>query len=296
MNDYLVRMVTKNGAVRGFACITTNLVQELCRRHDTWPTAAVALGRALTGGALMGALLKGDQRLALKFEGNGPLRKILVEADADGAVRGAVGKPDLDLPLKNGRVDVVGGLGRAGFLTVTKDLGLKEPYQGVVQLATSEIGDDLALYLTESEQTPSAVGLSVAIGPDGVLAAGGFLLQALPQHDDQVIDTLLERIDQLPPLVDLLPEGETPEALLERLFAGIPYDVLETRPLRFQCSCSRAKVERVLISLGAQELAVMAGNPEGTAVACEFCRELYAFDQSALQGLVRELGGDAETA
>lgn len=296
MNDYLVRILTKNGTVRGLACVTTNLVRELCRRHDTWPTAAVALGRALTGGALMGALLKDDQRLALKFEGNGPLKKILVEVDADGAVRGAVGQPAVDLPPKDGRVDVAGALGRAGFLTVTKDLGLKDPYQGVVQLATSEIGDDLALYLTESEQIPSAVGLSVAIGPEGVLAAGGFLLQALPPQDDAAIDTLLERIDQLPPLVELLPGGETPEALLERLFADIPYEVLELKPLRFQCSCSRAKVERVLISLGARELGTMADNPEGTAVACEFCRELYTFDQAALEGLVRELGGAGGTA
>jgi molecular chaperone Hsp33 len=291
VNDYLVRIMTTSGNVRGLACITTNLVRELCQRHDTWPTASVALGRALTGGALMGATLKDDQRLALKFEGNGPLRKIMVEVDADGAVRGAIGRSDVDLPPVNGREDIPGALGRAGFLTVTKDLGLKQPYQGVVQLATSEIGEDLAHYLTESEQIPSAVGLGVATGPEGVLAAGGFLLQVLPPQDDAVIDQLMARIDQLPALSELLKNGATPEDLLERLFAGIPYEQLEIRPLHFQCSCSRAKVERVLISLGPKELGEMVLNPEGTAVACEFCTEKYHYSPQELQNLLCEVSG-----
>jgi molecular chaperone Hsp33 len=236
----------------------------------------------------MGAQLKGQQRVALKFEGSGPLRKILVEADASGAVCGTVGKHDVDLPPRDGREDVPSALGRAGFLTVTKDLGMKEPYQGVVQLATSEIGDDLALYLTESEQIPSAVGLGVAIGPAGVLVAGGFLVQALPPQDEAVIDALMARIGQLTSLSNLLKTDKTPEALLEHLFAGIPYDILERLPLRFQCSCSRGKVERALISLGPQELASMGSTAEGTTVVCEFCKEVYHFNQEALQALAVE--------
>jgi len=289
VEDYLLRVVTKNGTVRGLVCVTTALVRDACQRHDTWPTATVALGRALTGGALMGALLKGQQRVALKFEGNGPLRKILVEADASGAVCGTVGRHDVNLPPSNGRENVPQALGHAGFLTVTKDLGLKDPYQGIVQLATSEIGDDLAFYLTESEQIPSAVGLGVGIGPEGVTVAGGFLLQALPPQDDAVIDALMERIGKLSSLTQLLQTDKTPEALLEHLFAGIPYDILERVPLRFQCSCSRAKVERALISIGAQELASLGSKPEGTSVSCEFCREEYQFDQSAVQALAAEM-------
>jgi molecular chaperone Hsp33 len=289
VDDYLIRIVTKSGAVRAIACLTTGLVRTICQRHDTWPTATVALGRALTGGALMGALLKGDQRVALKFEGNGPLRKILVEANATGAVCGSVGVHDVMLPPRNGREDVPGALGRAGFLTVTKDLGLKEPYQGVVQLVTSEIGDDLALYLTESEQVPSAVGLGVGIGPDGVTVAGGFLVQALPPQDEEVIDTLMERIGRLTSLTQLLQAGTTPEGLLKQLFAGIPFDVLERQALRFQCSCSRSKVERALLSLGREELTSLAAAEEGVSTACEFCKEAYHFTSADVQALLAEL-------
>jgi len=154
MADYLVRILTRSGTVRGLACLTTGLVAEGARRHDTSPVATAALGRALTGGALMGALLKTGQRVGLKYEGNGPLGKILVEAESTGAVVGTVGNPHAEIPLRNGTLDVAGALGRAGFLTVTKDLGLKEPYRGTVQLVSSEIAKDLAWYLTESEQVP----------------------------------------------------------------------------------------------------------------------------------------------
>src|SRR5919109_928144 len=153
--DYLVRIITKSGNIRALACVTTGLVEEACRRHGTWPTASAALGRALTGGALLGALLKSGQRVALKFEGNGPLKKVLAEADSNGAVRGCAGNPEVALVRADGKLDVAGALGGAGFLTVTKDLGLKEPYKGTVMLYTSEIAEDLAYYLTESEQVPS---------------------------------------------------------------------------------------------------------------------------------------------
>jgi molecular chaperone Hsp33 len=166
VKDYLVRIITKDYSVRALACVTTNLVNEACRRQGAYPTAAAALGRALTGGALMGALLKTGQRVALKFEGNGPLKKIIVEAESNGLVRGYVTAPHLHLPPKDGKLDVASALGKAGFLTVTKDLRLKEPYQGMVQLYTSEIASDLAFYLVESEQIPSAVGLGVFVAPD----------------------------------------------------------------------------------------------------------------------------------
>lgn len=290
MSDYLVRIISKGGKVRALACVTTNLVNELCRRHETWPTASAALGRALTGGALFGALLKTGQRVALKFEGNGPLQKILVEGDSNGAVRGCVGVPHVHLPEKNGKLDVAGALGRAGFLTVTKDLGIKEPYRGTVQLFSSEIAEDLALYLTESEQIPSAVGLGVYVEPDNrVAAAGGFLIQALPPADDAAVETLMERIAQMPTISELLRNGKTPEELLSLLFADIPYDVLERRALAFGCSCSREKVERVLLSLGRDELTGLLEKQEEVRVDCEFCREGYVFDRKALELLLAEL-------
>lgn len=280
LNDHLVRIITASGTVRALACTTTNLVAEGAGRHNAGPVASAALGRALTGAALMGALLKTGQRVALKFEGNGPLRKVIVEAESNGAVRGFVAVPDVDLPLREGKLDVAGGIGRAGFLTVTKDLGLKEPYKGIVQLYSSEIAEDLAFYLTDSEQTPSAVGLSVFVDGDGaVTAAGGFLIQAMPPGDPALVDTLMARIAELPPLSELFLAGTTPEALLARLFLDIPYTLLERRALAFSCSCSREKIERALISIGKEELGKLAAEQELTEVTCEFCQERYTFER-----------------
>jgi molecular chaperone Hsp33 len=289
VNDYLVRIVTKAGTVRALACVTTGLVGEACRRHGTFPTASAALGRALTGGALFGALLKTGQRVVLKLEGNGPLKKVIVEAESNGAVRGYVGVPEVHLPLKNGKLDVAGALGRAGFVTVIKDLGLKEPYRGMVQLYTSEIAEDLAFYLAESEQVPSAVGLGVFVEPDNrVSVSGGFLIQSLPPQDAEAVDTLMERIERMPPITELLREGKSPEQLLELLFAGIPYDTLEKRALAFVCSCGRERIERVLISLGPQELVDMLSRDGQAEVSCEFCGERYHYDRADLERLLAE--------
>jgi molecular chaperone Hsp33 len=289
VSDYLIRIITRSGNFRAFACVTTDLVNEACRRHGALPTAAAALGRALTGGALFGALLKNGQRVALRFEGSGPLKKIIVEAESNGAVSGYVGAPAADLPDRDGRLDVAGALGRAGFLTVTKDLGMKEPYRGMVQLVSSEIAEDLAYYLTTSEQIPSAVGLGVLVGPEGITAAGGFLVQAIPPQDDAVTDLLMERIGNLPGVSESLAGGMTPEGLLAQLFDGIPYDTLEKRALAFSCSCSREKVERALISLGTEELRQLLEEQGEAAVTCEFCRESYPFGRDDLEALRDDL-------
>jgi len=286
MDDYLVRILTKSGTFRGMACVTTGLVAEAVRRHGTLPTATTALGRALTAGALMGALLKTDQRVALKFEGNGPLGKILVEAQSNGAVAGTVRNPAVELPLLDGKVDVAGALGRAGFLTVTKDLRLKQPYQGTVQLVSSEIGEDLAMYLTESEQVPSAVGLGVFVEQDGsVGAAGGFLIQSLPPQDEEAIRLLMERIEKLPTLSEHFRNGGTPEQLLELLFAGIPYETTEKRVVAFQCSCSREKSEEALLTQGKDVLLEMAQRDGGVSVTCSFCREVRTFTLQEIEAL-----------
>ncbi len=290
ITDYLVRIITKDGSIRALACVTTGLTGELCRRHGTWPTASAALGRALTGGALMGALLKTGQRVGLRFEGNGPLKKILVEADANGAVRGCVGNPEVNPLREDGKLDVAAAIGNAGLLTVTKDLGLKEPYTGTVLLYTSEIAEDLAYYLTDSEQVPSAVGLGVYVEPDGAIAAaGGFLIQSLPPHNDEAVDRLMERIASMPSVTELLRQGKNPEELLEYLFEGIPCDTLEKRALAFVCSCSRERVERVLISLGRDDLAALLAEQGETEVTCEFCGERYHFGRDDLERILAGL-------
>lgn len=290
MEDYLVRIITKDGSARALACVTTNLVNEVCRRHGTYPTASAALGRALTGGGLMGALLKTGQRVALKFAGDGPLKKIVVEAESNGLVRGYVGVPEVDLPLKNGKLDVAGALGKTGLLRVAKDLRLKEPYQGMVQLYTGEIAEDIAYYFVESEQIPSAVALGVFVAPDGsIAAAGGFLVQSLPSVNEEVINRLIERVEELPPITELLRNGRTPEEVLAILFSDIPFTVLEKYALAFQCSCSRERVEKALITLGRKELASLSEENEETRVNCEFCRENYILGRKELEKLSREL-------
>jgi len=290
MTDYLVRAIAKSGSVRALVCVTTELVEDICKRHGTLPTATAALGRSLTAGCLMGSMLKTGQRVAMRFEGNGPLKKIVIEADSDGSVRGYVGVPQVHLLRPDGGLDVAQALGRAGFLTVAKDLGMKQPYRGTVQLYSSEIAQDLALYLVESEQIPSAVGLAEFIEQDGrVTAAGGFLIQAVPPVDPLVVEELMGRIEQLPPLSELLRNGKTPEEILELLLSGIPYETLEKRALGFACSCSRERIERVLLSMGKKELTSMREEQNGAGVTCEFCGELYSFNADDLTRLLAEM-------
>lgn len=244
----------------------------------------------MSGGALLAALLKTGQRLALKFEGDGPLRKIVVEADSNGTLRGYVAVPDVDLPPRQGKIDVADALGRVGLLTVTKDLRLKEPYQGVVELCSGEIAEDLAYYLAESEQVPSAVALGVYVEPEaGVTAVGGFLIQSLPPVDEGMVETLIRRIAAVPPVTELIRGGKAPEDMLEILFADIPYDSLEKRLLAFKCSCSKKRVERAVIALGRKEIADLLEEQGRADVLCEFCRARYEFTREELTRILAAL-------
>ena len=291
MNDHYIRALTVSKGIRILTCSTATLAREVCRLQQASATVSIALGRGLAAGGLMGGLLKGNQRLAMKFEGNGPMAKMIIEADGDGAVRGCVGNPLAEAEPVDGRWNVPGVLGRAGFLTVSKDLGMGgEPYHGMVQLQSSEIGDDLALYLTESEQVPSAVGLGVTLANDGSIElCGGFLLQALPNADEAEISLLLERIADMPPITRFLADGG-PEALLNYLAGEIPYTTLETHELFFRCGCSREKVERALHSLGADELHDMRQTDGHAEVSCEFCRQSYRFEADELERLAALCG------
>lgn len=291
MADYLVRVIGDKPNVIGMACVTTQLVEEARRLHGTSRTASAALGRALTGGLLMGALLKRGQRVALKFEGNGPLQRVLVEADNDGTARGFVGVPGAEVPLMDEKLNVAGALGSRGTLTVAKDLGLKEPYRGIVNLLTGQIAEDIAYYLSESEQIPSAVGLGVFVRPEGeVAAAGGFLIQSLPPSEEGVVDRLIANIRKIPSITDLLRQGKTPEEILAMIFSGMPTHSLGKRELFLRCSCSRERVERVLVALGAEELKSMIAEKGETEVTCEFCRTTYHFGRQKLENLLEEMG------
>jgi len=286
MNDHLVRILSKDGSLRAVAAASSELARTICRRQGTDPTASVALGRVLTGTALLGALLKGNQRLALTIEGNGPLQRLHAETDAFGRVCGSVKYPLAGLPPKAGRFDVAGAIGKAGFLHVTKDLGLKEPYRGMVQLSTSEVAEDLAYYLTTSEQVPSTVGLGVILDDSlAVATAGGFMVQTMPGVDEALVPLLEQRLLQLAPVTNLLAEGRTPLQILEQLFEGIPFSVQAETVLEFRCNCSLQQVVAMLKGLDAEEVRAMIEEGQGAKVTCEFCKEVYAFSADQLKAL-----------
>lgn len=292
--DYLVRVISNEVGIRGMACITTDLVHEAGFRHGTAPTATVALGRALISVSLLGAFLKVRQRMALKFSGNGPLGKIVVESNSSGGVRGYVGNPLADPPKGLAQFDITAALG-SGTLTVVKDLLRQDLSQGVVSLVESDINSDLALYLSQSEQTPSVIETDVILDEQGAVSvAGGLLLQALPIDDPALpqakfIKEAVELLEDMPPINVQLKEGYGPGQILSIFFGNASYEVLEERPLSFVCACSRKRAEKALISLGLHELASLVEDGEAT-VDCHFCHESYFFDQEELRGLLAEVG------
>jgi molecular chaperone Hsp33 len=290
MADFLVRAIGEKYNVIALSAVTTDLVDEARRLHGTTPTASAALGRSLTGALLMASLMKRGQRIALKFDGSGPLRRIVVEADTDGTARGYVAVPSVVLPPRNEKLDVSGALGAEGTLTVKKDLGVKEPYTGVVKLLTGEIAEDIAHYYSESEQIPSAVGLGVFVRPDETVAAsGGFLLQALPPADEGLLDQLIENVRKISSVTDILRNGEGPEAILAQIFGPLSYHVLGKQDLAFRCPCSRERVERALISLGGREMETLIQEQGEATVTCEYCRTKYNFSRGELNGLLKEI-------
>lgn len=294
MADYLVRAMGLGGNVRVLAATTTDLVEEARRRHDTWPVCTAALGRTLTAAALLGAGLKGRETVTLRVHGDGPAGHIIAEAGGDGSVRGYVQNPHVDLPLNAvGKLDVGAAVGRSGYLYVTRDLGLKEMYTGTAPLVSGEIGEDVTHYLWVSEQTPSAVGLGVLVGPDGaVRAAGGYMIQLLPATGDADRARLEENVRALGAVSRAVEAGVTPEGMVAQLLAGFDYSILGRQDLRFACRCSRQRASAILAGLGAEELRSMLA--EGRAeLRCEFCGETYRFDAAELAALLAEAEGAA---
>lgn len=282
MHDHLSRAMAAKGKIRAVACVTTRLANDISFLQGASPAVSMALGRALSGVALMGSILKQGQRLAIKLEGSGPMRKLVAEADWDGALRATVAAPEA---MADSMPSL---LGRAGFLTVTKDLGLKEPYSGTVQLVSSEIGEDLAYYLTDSEQIPSAIGLGASLTDDGRLAvSGGFMIQSLPPSDEAAVERIMAAIATLPPLSVLLKEGKTPQELLGLLLEGVDHHPLESTDLFFRCGCSLEKVERALLSLGKAELERMIEEQGEAEVSCEFCKQQYHLKRNELEQLIQ---------
>lgn len=284
MSDHLAIAIAASGQLRALAAVTTDLVQEGATRHGTAPTATAALGRTLTAAALLGATVQDRQTITLRVAGNGPLGGLMAESTGEGDVRGYTTNPDVDLPLNpHGKFDVAGAVGRSGFIYVTRDLGLREPYSGSAPIISGELGDDISYYLTTSEQVPSAVGLGVLVGEAGkVLVAGGFLLQTLPGADDSVLAQAEENIGRLGSVTAVLRDAPTGEALLGPLLDGLEWRLLATRSLQFSCRCSRDKALGALASLQPSELAEMAAEDGGAELRCHFCNERYWFDAHEL--------------
>ncbi|AFQ29434.1 redox-regulated molecular chaperone HslO [Bacillus thuringiensis] len=291
MKDYLVKALAFDGEVRAYSVRTTNTVSEAQRRHDTWRTASAALGRSLTAGTMMGAMLKGDQKLTIKVEGNGPIGPILVDAHANGEVRGYVTNPHVDFEgTEQGKLRVYQAVGTEGFVTVIKDIGMREPFIGQSPIVSGELGEDFTYYFAVSEQTPSSVGVGVLVnGDDSVLAAGGFILQIMPGAQEETISFIEDRLQKIPPVSTLIERGLSPEELLYAVLGEDKVKVLETMDVQFNCTCSRERIESVLISLGKTELEQIREEEEETEVHCHFCNERYKFSKEDITNLIENL-------
>lgn len=288
MQDYLIKSTVYAGMVRAYAAITTNTVAEACKRQDTWATASAALGRTVTITALMGAMLKGEDSLTVKIEGNGPLGAIIADGTAKGAVRGYVLEPHIDFPLNEvGKLDVRRAVGTEGTLSIVKDLGLKDYFTGQVPIVSGEISEDFTYYFANSEQTPSAVGAGVLINPDhSVLAAGGFIIQLMPGANDEIITKLEKAIETFPQISTLIQEGNNPEQILQRLFSGEQVQILEKAPIYYECKCSFERMKNAIKGLGKNEIMEMIEEDHGAEATCHFCNEVYHLSEDELRELL----------
>ncbi|WP_010285424.1 Hsp33 family molecular chaperone HslO [Bacillus timonensis] len=284
MSDYLIKALAYNGQVRAYAINSTETVAEAQRRHYTWPTASAALGRTMTAGVMLGATLKGEDKLTIKVEGGGPIGIILVDTNAKGEVRGYVTNPQTHFDLnEHGKLDVRRAVGTDGTLTIVKDIGMRDQFSGQVPIVSGELGEDFTYYLVSSEQTPSSVGVGVLVNPDNsILAAGGFLIQLMPGTDEDTIGQIEKRLQEIPPISKMIEKGLTPEDILGEIVGKDNLKILEKMPVSFVCPCSRERIESAIISLGTDEIEAMIEEDGKAEAQCHFCNEKYHFSKEEL--------------
>lgn len=288
MQDYMIRATAADDSIRAFAATTRQMVEDARRAHDTTPVCTAALGRLLTGGVMIGSMLKEDKALVtIQIRGDGPAGGLTVTADSHFHAKGYVNNPHVQIPLKpNGKLDVSGAIGK-GTLTVIRDIGLKEPYVGTIQMPSAEIAEDLTLYFAESEQIPSSVGLGVLVDRDwSVRQAGGFILQLMPGAGDEVIDRLEKKIAGLRSVTDLLEQGMLPEDILGELIGEFGLQITQKHEVSFACSCSRERIEKALISIGPEDVTEMIEEGKPIEVGCQFCGKQYRFGVEDLRRIL----------
>lgn len=285
MKDYIVRATAAGETVRAFAIRSTNLTAEARELHHTFPVVTAALGRLLSAGAMMGSMMKGENdKLTIQVKGDGPIGQMTVTVDSHGNVKGFPADPSVDIPLKRaGKLDVGAAVGR-GTLTVSMDLGLKEPYNGQVEIQTGEIGDDLAYYYTVSEQTPSAVGLGVMVDRDSsVKHAGGFIIQIMPDASEEMISALETKIAVAGPVTEMMEEGMSPEDILSYYLGDLDLKITEKLPVRYYCGCSKERVAGALATISTEDLEELINDGEEIEVKCYFCNSAYKFSTDELK-------------
>ena len=290
MSDYIVRATAADNQIRAFAITSRDMVEKARQIHNTSPVATAALGRSLSAGAMMGAMMKGEQDLlTLQIRGDGPLGGITVTVDSKARVKGYVNEPAVLIPANaKGKLDVSGAIG-TGMLQVIRDLGMKEPYVGQTELQTGEIAEDLTYYFANSEQIPSSVGLGVLLNRDNtVCQAGGFIIQLMPYTEDKVIDALEQRLAKVSSVTELLNRGLTPEGILEELLGDLGFTVNDTIPTAFSCNCSKERVEKAIISIGSKEIREMIRDGKPIEVKCHFCNEAYSFNIEELKKILEK--------
>lgn len=283
--DYIVRATAADHQLRAFAVTSRDIVEKAREIHNTSPVATAAIGRLLTAASMMGSMMKGEKDvLTLQIECGGPIGGITVTADSNADVKGYVNNPNVILPPNSqGKLDVSGALG-PGFLNVIKDIGLREPYNGQTHLVSGEIAEDLTYYFATSEQVPSSVGLGVLMDKDNhVRQAGGFIIQVMPDTDDEVIDKLEARLGEVHSVTDMLDKGMTPEDILGYVLDGMDVEILETIPTQYKCNCSVERVSKAIASIGKKDLQEMIDDGELIEVNCQFCGSHYKFDTEQLK-------------
>lgn len=291
MKDYIVRATAANDQIRAFAITSREMVEQARQIHGTSPVATAALGRLLTGGAMMGSMMKGEKDiLTIRMQGDGPINGVTVTADSSANVKGYVGNPGIVIPPNYlGKLDVGAAIGY-GTMTVTKDLGLKEPYASQISLTTSEVAEDLTYYFASSEQVPSAVALGVLMEKDNtVKQAGGFIVQLMPFAEEKVIKYLEDKIATITSVTDLLEQGMSPEDILENVLGELGLKINDTIDTKYYCNCSKQRVQKALLSVGRKELLDMINDGKDITVNCHFCNTDYVFPVSELKELYKKL-------